>query len=138
MAGADHPGGRPGRAGRARAAVAAVVAAGDGGAVSADALPPAVAAALAEAGVAPGANGHDAPGLLAAAEAMGLAISVEEIPGESRFTPPREQRYRALVRPRDGGVGWSARGRGRTEAEALAAALLKWLRRHPGGAGDGG
>ena len=93
-------------------------------------VPPELTRALAAAGVAPGAGGHDAATLLAAAEAWGLAAAVEEIAGTSRLTPPGDQRYRALLRPPGGGSRGSARGRGRTEAEALARALLKW-RRHP-------
>ena len=89
------------------------------------ALHPEEVEALAAAGVAPGPGGFDAATLLAAAEAWGLAASVGEDP--ERRHSPRGPRYLARV---VGGGQEAVRGRGATEADALARALLKWRRRH--------
>jgi hypothetical protein len=94
------------------------------------ALPADLAAALAAHGIAPGPAGHDAAALVAWVEALA---------GTGPHSPPGHARYRALVwwpteyRQPDlaypvAGHG-SARGRGRTAAEALAKALLAWLDR---------
>ena len=56
--------------------------------MSTDALPPGLAAALTTAGVAAGADGDDAAGLLTVAEALGVMAGVEEIPGTSAWMPP--------------------------------------------------
>ena len=99
-----------------------------------------LAEALAACGVASGPGGYDASSLRAAAEARGLIAGVEAIPGR-RHDGRARACYRALVwRPqaRQWGttpplptavVHQTARGRGRTEAEALAKALTSWLRR---------
>ena len=101
-----------------------------------DALPAALAAALAAHGIDPGPGGCDAAGLLAAAEARGLAASVEEVPGVGAHAS-RQVRHRARVwRAEEHAWGSvhmvghrEASGRGRTEAEALAKALVAWLER---------
>ena len=89
------------------------------------ALRPEEVEALAAAGVTPGPGGFDAATLLAAAEAWGLAASVGE--GPERHHGGGSPHYRAEV---VGGGQEAARGRGVTEADALARALLKWRRRH--------
>ena len=99
-------------------------------------MPIELAQALAAAGISPGADGYDADALTAAAEARGLVASVEAIPGTMRH----QQRFRALVwRTAERRAGLhgevlatahpAARGRGRTEAEALGKALVAWLRK---------
>ena len=100
------------------------------------ALPAELAAALAAHGVAPGPGGIDVTTLEAAAAARGLTASVEEVAGADASSS-RRVRHRARVW-RAEEQGWAgawavghrgATGRGRTEAEALAKALLAWLDR---------
>ena len=111
-----------------------------GGAVSGEALPAEVAAALAAHGVNPGPAGYDAAVLTAAAEARGLTASVEEVAGAPLTAAGR---YRALLWRAEARV-WCGRAkelrvthdwaqaRGRTEAAALGKALARWLERHGG------
>ena len=103
------------------------------------ALPAELAAALAAHGVEAGPTGQEVAALLAAGEARGLAASVEEVAGGAPRSLPGRARYRALLwwsterrqahTPDPVTAHGSVRGRGRTEAEALAKALLAWLDR---------
>ena len=89
------------------------------------------AAVLAAAGLEPGPDGYDPTALVAAIEGRGWRWSVEPLAG----SPPTRRRYRALVvapshRLTAGGgqcATPAARGRGATEAAALAQALAKQL-----------
>ena len=109
-----------------------------------DALPAALAAALAAHGVAPGPGGIDVATLEAAAAARGLTASVEEVAGAAAHSS-RRVRHRARVwraEEQAWAGAWAvghreASGRGRTEAEALARALVRWLEREAGTAGGG-
>ncbi len=100
------------------------------------------AAVLAAAGLEPGPDGHDPAALAAAIEGRGWWWSVEPLAG----SPLNRPRYRALVvapvRWSAAGAGpaapLTARGRGATEAAAMAHALAHLLatvdRRAGGGA----
>ena len=89
------------------------------------------AAVLAAAGLEPGPDGYDPTALVVAIEGRGWRWSVEP----RAASPPNRPRYRALVvapsrwSPASGGHGAtpSARGRGATEAAALAQALAHLL-----------
>ena len=110
-------------------------------------LPADLAAVLAARGIAPGPGGIDVATLEAAAAAHGLVASVEELAGTGPHSPAGCARYRALVwrpaerwqthTPYQVATHSSARGRGRTEAEALAKALLAWLDRARAAEGEG-
>jgi len=89
-----------------------------------------VAAVLA-AGLVPGTDGYDPATLAAAIETRGWRWSVEPVAG----SPPTRRRFRALVvassHRSSAGAGLgpipAARGRGATEAAALAQALAQLL-----------
>ena len=89
------------------------------------------AAVLAAAGLEPGPDGYDPTALVAAIEGRGWRWSVEPLAG----SPPTRRRYRALVvaptrrSPASDphGATPTARGRGATEAAALAQALAHLL-----------
>jgi transcriptional regulator with XRE-family HTH domain len=91
-------------------------------------LPRTVRTALVAGGVPPGPAGYDASALLAAIAARGWHATVEELaPSQGG-----RKRYRAMVfGPAGGGhpTHVSARARGATEEDALAAALARLLER---------
>ena len=89
-------------------------------------LPPGLRAALALRGVAPGTAGYDVRTLAAAVAARGWRATVEERAPSGRG----RRRYQALVfalEPDGSPRHVSGRARGATEAEALAAALVRLL-----------
>ena len=94
---------------------------------------PDVGAVLARHGLAPGPDGYPLAGLEALAEARGWRFGVEPATRPTRWT-----RYRAIVWRPSNPLGpraphaLTARGRGTTEAGALAQALAKALERWTG------
>jgi len=101
----------------------------DDGGSGPDVLPPNLAADLARLGVAAGPDGHGWATLEAAARARGLTVHVEEVTTRAT-TRHRAVLARAIATDRPG-LAWhqTARGNGRTEEEALARALVRWLGR---------